>query len=56
MISAAQSQGTVKYVAPKTAIYKNRPKAAPFAADFDFGMRQAKVITIARHCPPEPIR
>ena len=48
-ISAGYNQGKGSHVAPKLAIYVNRPTAAPLAALGVPGIKQAKVMTIDKH-------
>lgn len=51
-----RTHGSGSQVAPKDAIYKNRPAAAPLAAPCVPGMRQQNVIVIAVICPIVPSR
>lgn len=61
LISAGYSQGSGSQVAPKNAMYKKRPKAAPcdgavLAGSIYCGIKQAKVMTIDKHWPIVPAR
>src|SRR5262249_45212101 len=56
LISAGYSHGSGSQVAPKNAIYRNNPAAAPLAAVGDPGIRQANVMSMLVIWPTVPHR